>query len=71
LKRKWTNIERFAPIIMRMRSEVCTRQQVADALGLKKAQIKTRSIDTITAKMIYPGFLDVEADHAKGQLVKQ
>ena len=40
MKRKWTNIERFTPIIIKMRNEGYTRQQIADALGLKKAQIK-------------------------------
>ena len=40
MKRKWTNIERFTPLILRMRSEGCTRQQIADALGLEKVQIK-------------------------------
>jgi transposase len=40
LKRKWTNVERLTPMIIRMRSEGCTRQQIADALGLEKVQIK-------------------------------
>ena len=40
MKRKWTNIEKFTPIIMRMRREGCTRQQIADDLGLEKVQIK-------------------------------
>ena len=41
MKRKYTNIERFTPLILRMRSEGCTRQQIADTLGLEKAQIKS------------------------------
>ena len=40
MKRKWTNVERFSPIIIRMRNEGYTRQQIADALGLEKSQIK-------------------------------
>ena len=40
MKRKWTNLERFTPIIIRMRKEGYTRQQIADALGLEKSQIK-------------------------------
>lgn len=40
MKRKWTNIERFAHIIIKMRNEGYTRQQIADALGLEKSQIK-------------------------------
>ena len=40
MKRKWTNIERFTPIIIRMRNKGYTRQQITDALGLEKSQIK-------------------------------
>jgi hypothetical protein len=40
LKRTRTNVESLAPMIMKMRSEGFTRQQIADALGLKKIQIK-------------------------------
>lgn len=40
MKRKWTNMELAAPIIMEMRKRGCTRQQIADALGMEKVQIK-------------------------------
>lgn len=40
MKRTWTNVERLAPMIMKMRNEGLTRQQIADALGLKKIQVK-------------------------------
>ncbi|HEX2926861.1 MAG TPA: helix-turn-helix domain-containing protein [Ruminiclostridium sp.] len=40
MKRKWTNIERLATMIMQMRSEGYSRQQIANALGLKKVQVK-------------------------------
>ena len=40
MKRTWTDVERLAPMIIKMRSEGFTRQQIADALGLKKIQVK-------------------------------
>lgn len=40
MKRKWTNIEALTPIILEKRRDGWTRQQIADALGLKKVQIK-------------------------------
>jgi transposase len=40
MKRTWTNVETAAPIIIEMRKEGYTRQQIADALGMNKVQIK-------------------------------
>ncbi len=40
MKRKWTNVGKLSPIIIKMRNEGYTRQQIADALGLEKIQIK-------------------------------
>lgn len=40
MKRKWTNIQRLEPEILRMRKAGKTRQEIAEALGLKKEQIK-------------------------------
>ncbi len=39
-KRKWTNIKAVEAEIIKMREEGRTRQEIADALGLEKAQIK-------------------------------
>ena len=39
-KRKWTDVSRYSEIIAQMRQAGCTRQEIADALGLKKFQIK-------------------------------
>lgn len=39
-KRKWTNIKAVEAEIIRMREEGQTRQEIADALGLEKMQIK-------------------------------
>lgn len=39
-KRKWTNIKVFEKEIIRMREAGNTRQEIADALGLEKKQIK-------------------------------
>lgn len=40
MKRTWTNMESAAQIIIEMRNKGFTRQQIADALGLNKVQIK-------------------------------
>ena len=40
MKRKWTDIQSFEPVIQQMREEGRTRQEIADALGLEKTQIK-------------------------------
>jgi transposase len=40
MKRKWTNIKELESEILRMRNEGRTRQEIADALGLEKEQIK-------------------------------
>ena len=40
MKRTWTNMATAAPIIKEMREKGYTRQQIADALGMKKVQIK-------------------------------
>lgn len=40
MKRKWTDIQSAEPLIMQMRNEGKTRQEIADALGLEKVQIK-------------------------------
>jgi transposase len=40
LKRTWTSVDILAPVIIQMRNEESTRQQIADALGLEKIQIK-------------------------------
>jgi transposase-like protein len=40
MKRKWTNIQKLEPEILRMRNEGRTRQEIANALGLEKEQIK-------------------------------
>lgn len=40
MKRKWTDIRSAEPLIMQMRNEGRTRQEIADALGLEKVQIK-------------------------------
>lgn len=39
-KRKWTNIKVYEKEIIRMREAGNTRQEIADALGLEKKQIK-------------------------------
>lgn len=39
-KRKWTNMKAVEPEIIKMREEGRTRQEIADALGLEKVQIK-------------------------------
>jgi transposase len=39
-KRKWTNIIAAEGLIIEMRKSGKTRQEIADALGLEKAQIK-------------------------------
>ena len=39
-KRKWTNIKAKETEIKKMREEGRTRQEIADALGLEKVQIK-------------------------------
>jgi transposase len=38
--RKWTNIKSLEPVIIQMRKEGRTRQEIADALGLDKVQVK-------------------------------
>ena len=40
MKRKWTDMQRLESIILQMREEGRTRQEIADALGLEKKQIK-------------------------------
>jgi len=40
MKRKWTDIKSVEPQIQQMRQEGRTRQEIADSLGLEKAQIK-------------------------------
>lgn len=40
MKRKWTDIQSLEPEILKMRREGRTRQEIADALGLEKEQIK-------------------------------
>lgn len=39
-KRKWTNIKIYEAEILKMREAGRTRQEIADALGLEKEQIK-------------------------------
>ena len=39
-KRKWTNIKAVETEIIKMRKAGRTRQEIADALGLEKVQIK-------------------------------
>jgi len=39
MKRKWTDMQTLEPIILQMRQEGRTRQEIADALGLEKKQI--------------------------------
>lgn len=39
-KRKWTNMKTVETKIIKMREEGRTRQEIANALGLEKAQIK-------------------------------
>ena len=39
-KRKWTDVSRYSQLISEMREAGCTRQEIADALGLEKYQIK-------------------------------
>lgn len=40
MKRKWTDIQSAEVLIQQMRKEGRTRQEIADALGLEKTQIK-------------------------------
>jgi uncharacterized protein (DUF433 family) len=40
MKRKWTDMQILEPVILQMRQEGRTRQEIADALGLEKEQIK-------------------------------
>ena len=39
-KRKWTDMSKYGEIIVQMRNAGRTRQEIADALGLEKFQIK-------------------------------
>lgn len=39
-KRKWTDVSKYSEVIEQMRREGKTRQEIADALGLEKIQIK-------------------------------
>ena len=39
-KRKWTDVSKYSEIITEMRNAGSTRQEIADALGLEKFQIK-------------------------------
>lgn len=39
-KRKWTDVSKYSEVIAEMRNAGCTRQEIADALGLEKFQIK-------------------------------
>ncbi len=39
MKRKWTDMQALEPVIVQMREEGRTRQEIADALGLEKKQI--------------------------------
>ncbi len=39
MKRKWTDIQALEPVILQMREEGRTRQEIADTLGLEKKQI--------------------------------
>lgn len=41
MARKWTNIKSVEHLILEMRKEGRTRQEIADALGLEKVQIKS------------------------------
>jgi transposase len=40
MSRKWTDIKTLESVIIKMREEGRTRQEIADALGLEKVQIK-------------------------------
>jgi transposase len=40
MARKWTDIQSAEQIILQMRKEGRTRQEIADALGFEKVQIK-------------------------------
>ena len=40
MKRKWTNIQKLELVIQKMQKDGRTRQEIADELGLEKAQIK-------------------------------
>jgi transposase len=40
MNRKWTDIQKLEPEILRMRKDGRTRQEIADAMGLEKEQIK-------------------------------
>ena len=39
MKRKWTDMQKLEPIILQMREDGRTRQEIANALGLEKKQI--------------------------------
>lgn len=39
-KRKWTDVSKYSELIEQLRREGKTRQEIADALGLEKVQIK-------------------------------
>ena len=39
-KRKWTSMEEYEPVIIRMREAGMTRQEIADELCLSKKQIE-------------------------------
>jgi len=41
MARKWTDIQSAEQIILQMRKEGRTRQEIANALGFEKVQIKT------------------------------
>lgn len=40
MARKWTDIQSAEPIILQMRKDGLTRQEIADVLGFEKVQIK-------------------------------
>ena len=46
MKRRYTHIKMMEPEIIKMREEGKTRQEIADALGLTKTQIRTGHGDT-------------------------
>lgn len=39
MKRKWTDMQALEPMILQMRQEGRTRQEIADALGLEMKQL--------------------------------
>ena len=80
MKRKWTDMRALGGTIQKMRKEGRTRQEIADALGLEKAQIKNwisrynrrqRSITVGTKRRGRPGKRPASDLEAMAQRIRE